>query len=69
MKNRLCRRRRVPARKRSAEFDISERYVRRILKVDLELRPYKQITEPTLSDDQKKTVCELVSNKFPKRKN
>ena len=39
---------------------------RRRLKVDLELRPYKKIIEPAFSDDQKKNVCELASNKFSK---
>ena len=46
-------------------LDISERSIRRILKVDLGLRSYKKIIEPLLSDNQKKTVCELSS----KRKN
>ena len=68
VKNRLRRKGQVSARKRSVELDISERSVRRILKVDLELRSYKKIFEPALSDDQKKIVCELFSNNFRKEK-
>ena len=51
VKNRLCRKGRVLARKFSMELDISERSVRRILKVDLGLRLYKKIIEPALFDD------------------
>ncbi|CAM4980305.1 unnamed protein product [Rotaria socialis] len=53
VKNRCRRKRRVSPRKLSMELDISERSVRRILKNDLGLRPYKKIAEPALSDDQK----------------
>ena len=53
VKNRLCRKKRVSARKLSMELDISDRSVRRILKNDLGLHPYKKIIEPALSDDQK----------------
>ncbi|CAF4630188.1 unnamed protein product [Rotaria magnacalcarata] len=35
------------------KLDISERSVRRILKNDLGLHPYKKVVEPLLSDDQK----------------
>ncbi len=35
------------------ELDISERSVRRIIKNDLGLYPYKKVIEPLLSDDQK----------------
>ena len=67
LKNRLCCQGRVSARKLSVELDISERSIRRILKVDLGLRPYKKIIEPALSDDQKKhslrTGFEQVSEK------
>ena len=35
------------------ELDISERSVRRIMKKDLGLRPYKKVIEPLLSNDQK----------------
>ena len=52
VKNRL-RRKKVSARKISMELDISERSVRRIMKNDLGLHPYKKLIEPLLSDDQK----------------
>ena len=35
------------------ELDISQKSVRRIIKNDLELRPYKIVIEPLLSNDQK----------------
>ena len=35
------------------ELDISERSVRRIMKKDLGLRPYKKVIKPLLSNDQK----------------
>ena len=53
VKDRLCRKKRVSARKLSVELDISERSVRRILKNDLGLFPYKKLIEPALSDGQK----------------
>ena len=53
VKNRWRRKGRVSARKLSMELDISERSIRRILKNDIGLRPYKRIVEPALSDDQK----------------
>lgn len=53
VKNRLRRKNGVSARKLSIELDISDRSVRRILKDNLGLRPYKKIIEPALSDDQK----------------
>ena len=43
--------------------------VRRILKVDLGLKPYKTIIEPSLSDDQKikrKKFANWVRNNFRK---
>ena len=43
----------VSARKLSVELEISERSVRRILKVDLGLCPYQKIIEPALSNDQR----------------
>ncbi|CAF3708708.1 unnamed protein product [Rotaria socialis] len=44
----------MPARKISMEPDISERSVRRIMKNDLGLYPYKKkVIEPLLSDHQK----------------
>ena len=67
VKNRLRCKGRILARKLSTELVISERNVRRILKADLGLRSYKKTIEPALFDGQKKTVCELDSNKFPNR--
>ncbi|CAF1481933.1 unnamed protein product [Rotaria magnacalcarata] len=71
VKNRCRRKRRVSARKLSMELDISERSVRRILKNDLGLRPYKKIVEPALSDDQKikrKQFANWVRTNFRKEK-
>ncbi|CAF1373168.1 unnamed protein product [Rotaria magnacalcarata] len=70
-KNRYRRKRRVSDRKLSMEPDISERSVRRILKNDLALRPYKKIVEPALSDDQKikrKQFANWVQTNFRKEK-
>ena len=53
VKNRLRRKKRVSARKLSMELGISATSVRRILKDDLGLRPYKKVIEPALSDAQK----------------
>ena len=53
VKNRLRRKTGVSARKLSIELGISATSVRRILKIDLGLKPYKKIIEPSLSDDQK----------------
>ena len=53
VKHRLRRKKRVSGRKLSTELDISERSVRRIMKKDLGLRPYKKVIEPLLSNDQK----------------
>ena len=53
VKYRLRPKKRVSARKPSMDLRISERSVRRIMKKDLGLRPYKKVIEPLLSDDQK----------------
>ena len=44
--------RRISARKLSMELGISQRSVWQIMKNDLELRSYKIVIEPLLSDDQ-----------------
>ncbi|CAF1494370.1 unnamed protein product [Adineta ricciae] len=70
VKNRLRRKKRVSARKLSMELDISDRSVRRILRNDLGLRPYKKIIEPALSDDQKvkrKQFANWVRTNFRKK--
>ena len=51
------------------ELGISATSVRRILKVDLELKPCKKVIEPSLSDDQKikrKRFANWVRNNFRK---
>ena len=69
VKHRLRRKKRVSARKLSMEFGISERTVRRIMKNDLGLRPYKKVIEPLLLNDQKikrKRVANWVRTNFRK---
>ena len=51
--NCLRRKTGVSTRKLSMELGISATIVRRILKIDLGLKPYKKVIEPSLSDDQK----------------
>ncbi|CAF0950316.1 unnamed protein product [Didymodactylos carnosus] len=51
VKNRLKRKKRVSSRKLASDLDISERSVRRILKKDLDLRPYKKRIEPFLKKE------------------
>ena len=53
VKNRLKRKKPVSARKLALELEISERSVRRILKDDLNLKPYKKTVQPRLTDDHK----------------
>ena len=53
VKNRLKRKKSVSARKLALELEISERSVWRILKDDLNLKPYKKIVQPQLSDIHK----------------
>ena len=69
MKNRLRRKTGVSARKLLMELGICATSVRRILKVDLRLKPYKKVIEPSLSDDQKikrKKFANWVRNNFRK---
>ena len=53
VKHRLCRKKRISSQRLSMELGISDRSVRRIVKNDLELRSYKIVIEPLLSNDQK----------------
>ena len=53
VKDRLHRKSQISARKIVTELDILRSSVRRILKNDIGLRPYKKIMEPSLSDDQR----------------
>ena len=59
VKYRLRRKNRVSARQPSMERGIPDRSVRRIMKNDLDLCPYKTVIEPLLSDDQK-----IIRKKF-----
>ena len=54
VKTRLNRKKPVSIRKLSRELNISRTSVRRILKDDLALRPYKKIVESRLTDEHKK---------------
>jgi len=53
VKNRLKRKKPITSRKLANEINISERSVRRILKNDLGLKPYKKRIEPLLTDTHK----------------
>ena len=69
VKNRLRRKIGASARRLSMEVGISATSVRRILRVDLGLKPYKKVIEPSLSDDQKirrKKFAIWVRNNFRK---
>jgi transposase len=69
VKSRVRRKKGVSARKLSVELGISATSVRRILKIDLGLKPYKKVIEPSLSDDQKikrKKFANWVRNNFRK---
>ena len=69
VKHRLNRKKNVTSRKLAVELNISRTSVRRILKSDLLLRPYKKIVEPLLTDKhrEKKKIFELGTNTFSKR--
>ena len=69
VKNLFRRKTGVSVRKLSMELGISATSVRRILKVDLGLKPYKKVIKPSLSDDQKikrKKFANWVRNNFRK---
>ena len=69
VKNRLRRKTRVSTRELTMELGISATNVRRILKVDLGLKPYKKVIKPSLSDDQKikrKKFANWARNNFRK---
>ena len=53
VKNRLNRKASVSARKLALELEMSDRSMRRILRDDLGLRPYKKTVQPCLTDAQK----------------
>ena len=62
VKNRLKQKKPVSARKLTLELEISERSVRRILKDDLNLKPYKKIVQPRLTDDHKTKRVQFAKN-------
>ena len=49
VRNRFRRKQKISVRKLSRELSISATSVRRILKIDLGLRPYKKIIEPFIT--------------------
>ena len=53
VKNYLPRKQKVSARKLSRNLSTSATSVRRMLKIDLGLKPHTETIEPSLSDDQK----------------
>ncbi|CAF3081974.1 unnamed protein product [Rotaria sp. Silwood2] len=69
VKNRLKSKKRVSSRLLAKELDISERSVRRILKDNLGLKPYKKRIEPLLTKVHKKkrmAFANWVRNNFQK---
>ena len=69
VKHRLNRKKKVTSRKLAVELNISRTSVRRILKNDLLLRPYKKIVEPLLTDEHKekrKKFSNWVRTRFQK---
>ena len=69
VKHRLNRKKKVTNRKLAVELNISRTSVRRILKNDLLLRPYKKIVEPLLTDEHKekrKKFSNWVRTRFRK---
>ena len=69
VKHRLNWKKKVTSRKLAVELNISRTSVRRILKNDLLLRPYKKIVEPLLTDEHKekrKKFSNWVRTRFRK---
>ena len=69
MKDRSNLKKKVTSRKLAVELNISRTSVRRILKNDLLLRPYKKIVEPLLTDEHKekrKKISNWVRTRFRK---
>ena len=69
VKHRVNRKKKVTSRKLAVELNISRTSVRRILKNDLLLRPYKKIVEPLLTDEHKekrKKFSNWVRTRFRK---
>ena len=69
VKTRLKRKKRVSSRKLAQEFDISRTSVRRILRTDLGLRPYKKRIVPLMTVAQKlkrKKFANWVRTNFKK---
>ena len=69
VKHRVNRKKKVTNRKLAVQLNISRTSVRRILKNDLLLRPYKKIVEPLLTDEHKekrKKFSNWVRTRFQK---
>ena len=70
VKGRMNRKKRISTRKLANELDVSERSMRRILKDDLGLRPYKKRLEPLLTDIHKNkrlAFANWIRNNFRKK--